>query len=726
MSCLNLFKLSKNKSKCEIIKKPKKIKQSKTDSKWGWVIVASSFLIQLIIDGTLSAYGVLYLSLRNDEVFINANYSQTVLSLPGTIQPGFFLCTGAFVSPLIRMFGFRISGCFGAFLLGFGMSVASYLNNIHAFTIFYGIISGSGFGILMVCAIVAVNYYFDRYRGIASGIAMSGAGIGTLSIPVLYNWIMPIKGWRLSLLMYSLSVSLLTALASLTFKPFITGNVDSDAEFTEQSVIIEEMKINNNPDEICVIKNIPEIQCFDEKTSQSDEMINPNRTGDTVIQSNGKLDESTLQVIKNPTKEESEEINEPNGPASSDKEKSQLNIDACDKLLRDSNTKKERKISIGFTNALRQFLLNQKDLPASSENVSDVGEEAGENDDYDDDTESTVGSRLWKSSLGFKQSKPSFTSRQLNKPETDHHVKRIRRMTTTTTTTDSHGYDPIHYSNHVIITPVKKTRRKKFMSQFSTPFDKPDAFYSASLANLNPRSSQILVAYKKSICTANPYSKGLTSLHNSSKPSLIYSTNEPMSKKRSTTDFISSNMSIQSFSSSMLNRQQDQETLQPVPPPPQQQQQQQQQQPQMEQLTSFDNQIFRSTRSNIFSEWDVIPEEELITTTTNDKNNNNSNVKHENYKCTVEREYSTEMPFMHKPQRYLITFGQRTIKLFDLGLFTESSFLYLIGIGITSQLAYFIPYVYLIDCAISYGMEQDRAVIIVMILSFRQTTLNEN
>ncbi|VDQ17411.1 unnamed protein product [Trichobilharzia regenti] len=131
----------------------------------------------------------------------------------------------------------------------------------------------------MVCAIVAVNYYFDRYRGIASGIAMSGAGIGTLSIPVLYNWIMPIKGWRLSLLMYSLTVGLLTALASLTFKPFITSNVDSDAEFTEQSVIVEEMKINN-PDEICVMKNIPEIQCFEEKTSQSDEIINPNRTGD--------------------------------------------------------------------------------------------------------------------------------------------------------------------------------------------------------------------------------------------------------------------------------------------------------------------------------------------------------------------------------------------------------------------------------------------------------------
>nr|CAH8856587.1 unnamed protein product [Trichobilharzia regenti] len=702
MSCLKLFKLSKNKSECEIIKKPKKIKQSKTDSKWGWIIVASSFLIQLIIDGTLSGYGVLYLSLRNDEVFISANYSQTILSLPGTIQPGFFLCTGAFVSPLIRMFGFRISGCFGAFLLGFGMSVASYLNNIHAFTIFYGIVSGSGFGILMVCAIVAVNYYFDRYRGIASGIAMSGAGIGTLSIPVLYNWIMPIKGWRLSLLMYSLTVGLLTALASLTFKPFITSNVDSDAEFTEQSVIVEEMKINN-PDEICVMKNIPEIQCFEEKTLQSDEIINPNRTGDIIIQSNGKLDESTLQVIKNSTKEESEEINEPNGPASSDREKSQLNIDACDKLLRDSNTKKERKISIGFTNALRQFLLNQKDLPASSENASDVGEEGAEEDD--DDTESTVGSRLWKSSLGFKQSKPSYkTSRQLNKPECDH-VKRIRRMTTTT---DSHGYDPIHYSNHVI-TPVKKTRRKQFMSQFSTPFDKPDAFYSASLANLNPRSSQILVAYKKSICTTtNPYSKGLTSLH-SSKPSLIYLTNEPMSKKRSTTDFISSNMSIQSFSTSMSNRQYDQESLQP--PLPSQHQQQQHQQQQMEQLTSFDNQIFKSTRSNIFSECDVIPEEELFTTTTNNNN------KLENYRCTVETEYPTKMPFIYQPQRYLITFGQRTIKLFDLGLFTEMSFLYLIGIGITSQLAYFIPYVYLIDCAISYGMEQDRAVIIVMILS---------
>ncbi|VDP52676.1 unnamed protein product [Schistosoma margrebowiei] len=48
----------------------------------------------------------------------------------------------AFVSPLIQMFGFRISGCFGALLLGLGMSIASYLTNMHAITIFYGMISG--------------------------------------------------------------------------------------------------------------------------------------------------------------------------------------------------------------------------------------------------------------------------------------------------------------------------------------------------------------------------------------------------------------------------------------------------------------------------------------------------------------------------------------------------------------------------------------------------------
>ncbi|CAH8552764.1 unnamed protein product [Heterobilharzia americana] len=642
MSFYNFFKRSKNKSNCELIKKSKKTHQSNSDSGWGWIVVISSFIIQLVIDGTFSGYGVLYLSLRNDEAFISKNYSQTILSIPGTIQPGFFLCTGAFVSPLIRMFGFRISGCFGAFLLGLGMSVASYLDNIHIFTIFYGVISGSGFGILMVCAIVAVNYYFDRYRG-----------------------------WRSSLLIYSLTASLLTALASLTFKPFVTASLDNDVE---QSGIIEDMK-KYNPNQMSTVKNVPEIHCTDEHESELGD-INSNKTSDMAIHLNSRLDDYTLHCTQDSIKEEIGGRNEQDKNIS-DHVNTQLNIDNYEKTSNDCSIKKDGKFSIGFANALRQYLLNQRESTALPENDSDA-----------EDMESMIGSRLGSQVWDLDDLNRGIQIRD--------YVKRSRRMTTATTTTiDPTVFDHIHSS--YILSPIKKSRRKKLISQLSTPFDKPDAFYSASLASLNPRSSQILVAYKKSKVPSvymNSNSMGLAYSH-PSKPSSVYAT-ELMSKKRSTTnDFISSNVSIQSFSTPLSNQHNEQEHGQQ----------------QQETMNSLDSQIYKSSRSNISPEFNVIEEnireEELITDN--------------KIQGSTEPDYPASELVTPTSKRYLAVISEKTVKLFDLGLFTEASFLYLVGIGITSQLAYFIPYVYLIDCAISYGMEQNRAVFILMILSILHT-----
>uniref|UniRef100_A0A3Q0KPX2 Putative monocarboxylate transporter n=1 Tax=Schistosoma mansoni TaxID=6183 RepID=A0A3Q0KPX2_SCHMA len=621
-------KLLNKKSNCGIINKKKKTYQSKTDSGWGWIIVISSFIIQLIIDGTFGGFGVLYLSLRNDQAFVNKNYSQTILSMPGTIQPGFFLCTGAFVSPLIQMFGFRISGCFGALLLGLGMSIASYLTNMHAIIIFYGMITGSAFGILMVCAIVSVNYYFDRYRGLASGLAMSGAGVGTLLVPVFYNWIIPIKGWRSSLLLYSLGASLLTALASLTLKPFITNDSSDDPELTKQSTVIEDSK-QTTSDQMLVMKTIPEITYID------DDVIylpgkNHNRTVDiTAIHSDCKPDDSVFDF---------------------------------------NGEKKERKLSIGFTDALRQYLLNQKGPTDLSETDNDA-----------EDAESMIGSRLWKSSLGFKRQPSSYihNQSQLCQPaqsnqQQKQNYNKFPNQTTQATVAATHGY--IHSSYN--LSSTRNSRRRKFPSQIYTLFDKPDAFYSASLTNLNPKITQPFNGYKKSTDSLRAYSKYPIK----SKSSLISS--ETVNKNQ-INELIDSNIS------SSLNQQHQEQNH--------------------KEFHSLDNSIHKSSNNDIYLKSSIIetsiPEENLLTT------NNTEN----------STEFYTLTSKMNTITQNLGLFGYGIIKLFDLGLFTEPSFLYLVGIGITSQLAYFIPFVYLIDYTVSYGMEQDSAVLVVMILSIFHT-----
>uniref|UniRef100_A0A0X3Q2I7 Monocarboxylate transporter 5 n=1 Tax=Schistocephalus solidus TaxID=70667 RepID=A0A0X3Q2I7_SCHSO len=136
-----------------------------------WVVLFASFLVQLLMDGTISSYGVLLTKMRDDTKFMEANYTEAEFNLPGAIQP----CLYIFMS--------------------------------------------IGFGTLSVCAIVSVSYYFDKYRALASGIASAGNGVGYCVIPLLMDTLTQLLGWRMTLLVFSIACTAIFCLAVLTMKP---------------------------------------------------------------------------------------------------------------------------------------------------------------------------------------------------------------------------------------------------------------------------------------------------------------------------------------------------------------------------------------------------------------------------------------------------------------------------------------------------------------------------
>ena len=70
---------------------------------------------------------------------------------------------------------------------------------------------GLGFGLgLAVCytpAVAAVQPWFNRNRGIASGIALSGTGLGTLLMPLLARWLIDSQGWLAAFTVIGLGVA---------------------------------------------------------------------------------------------------------------------------------------------------------------------------------------------------------------------------------------------------------------------------------------------------------------------------------------------------------------------------------------------------------------------------------------------------------------------------------------------------------------------------------------
>ncbi|KAL5111340.1 Monocarboxylate transporter 7 [Taenia crassiceps] len=193
------------------------------DKGWAWVVLIASFCTQLLCDGTVSAYGVVYAGFANDTYFKKANYTEEKLALPGAIQSCLYVTAMGLASLLINLLGFQWVACVGGLLAGLSMLAATLFTDIYGMVFFYGALSGLGLGSTFICAVVAVTYYFDRYRGVASGLASAGTGVGYIVVPlVLYSLIAQFDtpvGWRYAILVYSLILTGTTFVNGLVFRP---------------------------------------------------------------------------------------------------------------------------------------------------------------------------------------------------------------------------------------------------------------------------------------------------------------------------------------------------------------------------------------------------------------------------------------------------------------------------------------------------------------------------
>jgi MFS family permease len=81
-------------------------------------------------------------------------------------------------------------------LTGIGLAIASAARSLTEVYAAYGLGVGLGVGCAYVPALGAVQRWFVRPRGFASGLAVSGIGVGTLVMPPLATFFIDAVGWR--------------------------------------------------------------------------------------------------------------------------------------------------------------------------------------------------------------------------------------------------------------------------------------------------------------------------------------------------------------------------------------------------------------------------------------------------------------------------------------------------------------------------------------------------
>lgn len=176
----------------------------------GWVVVAAVFVALAVIFGVAYSFSAFFSSFQREFSAARGDVS-LVFALCGLI----YFTLGAFTGPVADRFGPRSLVLVGFAFLAAGLLAASRANSLPALYATYSIGVGLGVGCVYVPAVAAVQPWFIRRRGLASGLAASGIGVGTLVVPLAAVWIIDATGWRRAFEWMALGSLALGALAAL-------------------------------------------------------------------------------------------------------------------------------------------------------------------------------------------------------------------------------------------------------------------------------------------------------------------------------------------------------------------------------------------------------------------------------------------------------------------------------------------------------------------------------
>ena len=198
------------------------------ESSRGWYVVAGAFLILTFGFGSVYSFGTFFAPLQDafgaSRASVSAAFSLAVLTL---------FIIGPVTGTLADRLGPRALVAGGTALVGIGLIVASFAQALWQVQAAFAVCIGVGVGMSYVPAAGAVQKWFDRRRGLASGIAIAGIGVGTLAVPPVAAALIEAMEWRLAFFVIGLAVAVAGGAAGLLVASPGSGRKEDSAAKTE-------------------------------------------------------------------------------------------------------------------------------------------------------------------------------------------------------------------------------------------------------------------------------------------------------------------------------------------------------------------------------------------------------------------------------------------------------------------------------------------------------------
>lgn len=205
-----------------------------TESRRGWIVVTAAFAITFVGFGCAYSFSAFMAPLEAEFGASRAAIA-FVFSLAGFL----YFALGAISGPLADHWGARPFAIIGMALLAAGLVLAGFARNLREVYFAYGLGVGCGIGIAYVPVLAVVQRWFVARRALASGLAVSGIGVGTLVLAPLAAWSINITGWRTSFWMLGAMAALLGIGMALLIRdaPRDAATAASDCDASLRSMV---------------------------------------------------------------------------------------------------------------------------------------------------------------------------------------------------------------------------------------------------------------------------------------------------------------------------------------------------------------------------------------------------------------------------------------------------------------------------------------------------------
>ncbi|XP_015213049.2 monocarboxylate transporter 10-like isoform X1 [Lepisosteus oculatus] len=194
------------------VRRPAPVKEP-PDGGWGWVVVLSAFIFNVLVLGFHNSFGVYLISLL--ETYEEAD---STIAWVGSISYGLIMMFGPLSGKLTVKYGAREVSIIGSIIIIISIVCSSFTPSLGVLFFTHGFLTGLGSSFAFTPGMIMVSQYFTTKRSFATGIVMSGGAAGALIQTRLHQFLIAALGWRESLRVFA-AVMVLCIIAGFAYIP---------------------------------------------------------------------------------------------------------------------------------------------------------------------------------------------------------------------------------------------------------------------------------------------------------------------------------------------------------------------------------------------------------------------------------------------------------------------------------------------------------------------------